>query len=247
MQRETIHQVYSTKGRREYMEDYTLSTKITEKQYPLFGVFDGHGGHEVARFCHYHLPTILEKEIDSHANIRDAIIQSFEKLDDMVCSMHTFKDMGSTCVICLIVDDKCWFANIGDSMAMTIDTDAKANYRFVSEKHSAANEADMIREKEGLVFHYGGDLRLFGVLNLSRGFGDVELKKYMSAVPYVCEVDTASVKNIVIASDGVWDYLNIDQVAKLAMNTNAPMVITQAALKAGSRDNIAAMHICFST
>lgn len=41
------------------MEDAHLASTDLNDKYSLFGVFDGHGGHEVAKFCERHFPDVL--------------------------------------------------------------------------------------------------------------------------------------------------------------------------------------------
>lgn len=56
----------------------------------LFGVFDGHGGEQVAKFCHRHLAEELCKfPVDRHQgynreDLRKAFVGSFHRLDDML-------------------------------------------------------------------------------------------------------------------------------------------------------------------
>jgi protein phosphatase 1G len=51
----------------------------------LFGVFDGHGGAEVARFCAQHLPDVfLSSEGYKKGDITAALVSSYLEIDEML-------------------------------------------------------------------------------------------------------------------------------------------------------------------
>jgi hypothetical protein len=51
----------------------------------LFGVFDGHGGVEVARFCAQHLPELLlSAEAYKREDISAALVSAYLKIDEML-------------------------------------------------------------------------------------------------------------------------------------------------------------------
>lgn len=53
------------------------------------------------------------------------------------------------------------------------------------------------------------DKRLFGQLSLSRSFGDCPYRSFLSVEPsiYSLEIDKVYHRYIILASDGVWDYV----------------------------------------
>lgn len=75
-------------GWRKSMEDAHLAymdASKKENKYKVFGVFDGHGGPEVARFCSLYLVSVLKQHLSSdHDNMGPALIQSFHALDRMI-------------------------------------------------------------------------------------------------------------------------------------------------------------------
>lgn len=53
----------------------------------LFGVFDGHGGDDVAKFTEIHFQKILEDNDDfKKGNYKEALRKSFHDLDKLVSS-----------------------------------------------------------------------------------------------------------------------------------------------------------------
>ena len=68
------------------MEDaHVTSLDVVEGEVSVFGVFDGHGGCEVARFVENHLVDELKKnERFKKGNYRQALIDVFLALDKML-------------------------------------------------------------------------------------------------------------------------------------------------------------------
>jgi serine/threonine protein phosphatase PrpC len=73
-------------GWRKTMEDaHVTSLDVIEGEVSIFGVFDGHGGCEVARFVENHLVDELKKnENFRKGNYRQALIDVFLQLDRML-------------------------------------------------------------------------------------------------------------------------------------------------------------------
>ena len=74
-------------GWRKDMEDSHfeyLAFREKEKD-ALFGVFDGHGGSAVARFCSEHFPAVLVSDADFLAgDVKEGLRQTYLKLDEML-------------------------------------------------------------------------------------------------------------------------------------------------------------------
>ena len=69
------------------MEDAHLAVTDLNDRYSLFGVFDGHGGLEVAKFCERHFPRVLLKMLEQFPDnpekaLNDAFLQMDELLQD---------------------------------------------------------------------------------------------------------------------------------------------------------------------
>lgn len=51
----------------------------------LFGMFDGHGGSSVAKYCHVHFPAILREDPDFQSgNVSEALRKTYLKLDQLL-------------------------------------------------------------------------------------------------------------------------------------------------------------------
>jgi protein phosphatase 1L len=98
-------------------------------------------------------------------------------------------------------------------------------------------------------------------LAVSRGIGDAPLKKYITPDPDICEYDIRPDDwFLVVASDGIWDVLENDQVASMCLSyscniINQNLVVNPENLKCaaqkicdrakelGSRDNLSAIVV----
>ena len=92
--------------------------------------------------------------------------------------------------------------------------------------------------------------RLGGLLAVTRAFGDLSLKKNMglTAKPQVKKVEIRlNHRYVVVASDGLWDYVNAKIVQKLLKEGEQPDVIARnlikTALAQGSIDNISVIVV----
>ena len=85
----------------------------------VFGVFDGHGGKEVAGFCKENIQKILqEQEPLKKQNYKEALRLTFLELDAKV-KKEDYADMaGTTSCVLLVTDDMIYCANAGDSRAV---------------------------------------------------------------------------------------------------------------------------------
>ena len=114
---------------------------------------------------------------------------------------------------------------------MTIELVMKMNNRII---------------KQGGIVFAG---RVYGQLMLSRAFGDWELKNYgVSCEPHIVRMNIEEEdKYIVIASDGVWDVLEDEDVYALNRTAKNSMDlcinILKTALEKGSMDNISCFVI----
>jgi len=82
-------------GWRKTMEDaHVTSLDVIEGEISVFGVFDGHGGCEVARFVENHLVDELKKnENFKKGNYRQALIDVFLVLDRMLLTESGKKEL----------------------------------------------------------------------------------------------------------------------------------------------------------
>lgn len=72
-------------GWRRTMEDAHIAEAVGDADTSIFGVFDGHGGAEVARFCQRHMVAELRKtEEYAQSHMDAALVRAFHRMDDML-------------------------------------------------------------------------------------------------------------------------------------------------------------------
>ena len=139
----------------------------------IFGVFDGHGGKEVAVFAADKYEKVLTdlSEFKS-GDFETALIKSFYDLDELVSHEEFALDTGCTSNVVLITPDKIFCANAGDSRSILV----KRGNAVVelSKDHKPGNPEE--ESRINAAGHFVSDDRVDGNLALSRAFGDFQYK-----------------------------------------------------------------------
>ena len=238
---------------RQSMEDIgvTLPDFIPEKKYSLFGIFDGHGGNDVVKYIKDRLPEIIKSNISKLNNNYDSIetilTSSFDKIDNEL-KFYDSEHTGSTATILLFQDNIIYCANVGDSGAYIIYD----NYlKKISIDHKCSDP-----KEEARILNSGGKItknRVMGQLVLSRCLGDLYCKKYgVSNIPDISmnKLDS-NVKYVVVASDGVWDVVNENELMNLSKNgKNADGLckdLVKLAIDKETKDNVSCIVVSFNS
>ncbi|KAL8142494.1 hypothetical protein V2J09_015526 [Rumex salicifolius] len=223
------HGMSSVLGRRREMED-TVRVELEfakadarSRRFDFFGVFDGHGGAQVAEACRDRMHRIVEKEIavSGEEKLTDwerIMGKSFEKMDCEVSGCAEKADgrgstavedktVGSTAVVAVIGREEVVVANCGDSRAV-ICRNGTAVPLTVDHKPDRADELARIEAAGGKVINWNG-YRVLGVLATSRSIGDGYLKPFVIAKPEIT-VSRRSKNDefLILASDGLWDVVS---------------------------------------
>lgn len=202
----------------------------------IFGVLDGHGGHEAARSAASHLPGVLDRTLGEEApqskeDLQKAVSGAFVETDAWLRKQAQVGqlDSGSTCVVAGVCESSkndeyhCFIANAGDSRGIFVRKDAGGKPEVLaSEDHkpNSPEERERIVQAGGFVSGTSGgpDVpRLDGNLAVSRGFGDFNYKsdsskppsaQKVSCVPDVYQKTLSEGDMIVLACDGIFDVLS---------------------------------------
>lgn len=257
---------HSVCGKRPEMEDTVVAVPqfmkvpikmfvadhVTDKVNPnlsdltahFFGVYDGHGGAQVANYCRDRLHTALEDELKVvkqelvKGTINDSVqvgwekafTNCFQKVDDEVGGTISRNNgdssdvtsepvapetVGSTAVVALICSSHIVVANCGDSRAVLYrGKEAKA----LSNDHKPNREDEYARIEAagGKVIQWNGH-RVFGVLAMSRSIGDRYLKPWIIPEPEVTFTPRAREDEcLILASDGLWDVMSNEEACEVA-------------------------------
>ncbi|KAE8793322.1 putative protein phosphatase 2C 78 [Hordeum vulgare] len=211
------------------------------------GVYDGHGGPEASRFLSSRLFPNLHKFATEQGGVStDAIKKAFHATEEEF--LHLVKgtwlkrpkiaSVGSCCLVGAIANNKLYVANLGDSRAVLGHRGANGRgvvAERLSNDHNVSDEAvrkevsQQHPDDSHIVVYSRGVWRIKGIIQVSRSFGDVYLKKpefardpifqqYVCPVPLKRAVITAepSIKVrqigqqdlfVIFASDGLWEQL----------------------------------------
>lgn len=226
----------------------------THGQY-LFMVCDGHGeeGHLVSNLIKVKLPSILaynlSKSSTSEADISNSICESVSQVNDLVeISDINSSYSGSTLTGVIVLGNQVICINVGDSR--TVLGRRKGNtWQGIAlsndQKPDRADEAKRILKAGGRVekIGNGGISRIWFQnedkpgLAMTRSIGDKESKK----IGVICTPEVSfhslavSDKFIIIASDGVWDFISTEaavDIVKKLWRTGKSETCCEAVLKA---------------
>ena len=230
---------------RQNMEDKSKSVDgfNNDNNCGFFCIFDGHGGSEVATFLQKNIINYM-KEFSNNLDLM------FQKLDENFLN-ENFNQIGSTGCLVYITKEYtinnvrkiCYCANIGDTRAILINNEGFKRITY-DDRATDKNEAERVKKAGGVIF--GG--RVFGNLMLTRAFGDYELKQYgVICNPHITknEIDIDD-KYIVIASDGVWDVMDENEIFRLSKECKnskelCDLIVSNSLIK--SLDNISCFVI----
>ncbi|CAA7043051.1 unnamed protein product [Microthlaspi erraticum] len=221
-----------------------MSLSLTHLTGHFFGVYDGHGGYQVADYCRDRLHFALAEEIE---RIKDELCMrntgegrqvQWEKVftrcflnvdgeiggkigrDVVGSSEKAFEavaseTVGSTAVVALVCSSHIVVSNCGDSRAV-LYRGKDAMPLSVDHKPDREDEYARIENAGGKVIQWQG-ARVFGVLAMSRSIGDRYLKPYVIPEPEVTFMPRSREDEcLVLASDGLWDVMSNQEVCEVA-------------------------------
>lgn len=191
-------------GWRDRMEDAHIAIPRLPRwrDTAVFGVFDGHGGEQVARFVERHLP----EELAGHhpEDLHTALVKSFQHMDKMLMDPRNIMELrrltlgsgpgstpleaslvhpdfvGCTALVCCVRPEAITVANAGDCRAV-LSRDGKAIELTQDHKPNLPGEMERINKAGGCVMEqrcpHGSLYRVNGDLSLSRAIGDLRYKQ----------------------------------------------------------------------
>lgn len=211
-----------------------MNNYLTQQTLHFFGVYDGHGGCQVANYCRDRVHLALAEEIecvkgglvngsikdDCQEQWRKAFTNCFHKVDNEVGGKASAdpvapETVGSTAVVALVCSSHIIVANCGDSRAV-LCRGKEAMALSVDHKPDREDEYARIEAAGGKVIQWNGH-RVFGVLAMSRSIGDRYLKPWIIPEPEVTFLPRAKDDDcLILASDGLWDVMTNEEICDLA-------------------------------
>ena len=210
----------SMQGWRNQQEDSHIADLKLPNGEAIFGVFDGHGGKEVALYVQKKFVETFKKLPEyKNGQYEEALRKCFIQMDDMM-NVEKSKDpitaysqsAGCTACVALFTKDSIICANSGDSRCVL----ARGTQALeMSQDHKPDNTEELRRIEAAGGFVEEGRVR--GILSLSRALGDLEYKlnrkvpveaQMITCVPEIKTVQLNDQdKFLIIACDGIWDCL----------------------------------------
>ena len=206
----------------------------------------GVNGHLVSRFTTKYFTNFFKKnkKMNASNSSEDQLFYRLKKNDYDVLKRvfrHAERDLekggdidanfsGTTCVMVFQVGDRIICANVGDSRAIIVKGD-KAFPLSIDQKPDDPEESKRIKENGGEISQYEEDGEKSGPFRvwkkgeaypgiaMSRSIGDFIASK-LGVIPepkFLEEKIDKDTKFIVVASDGVWEFLDNDTVKNMVM------------------------------
>ncbi|KAH0708370.1 hypothetical protein KY284_009797 [Solanum tuberosum] len=211
-----------------------LSRLLSHLTTHFFGVYDGHGGSQVANYCRDRIHAVLTEELETfmmnHSD--ESIRQSCQELWNRVFTNCFLKvdaeigggaghepvapeTVGSTAVVAVVCSSHIIVANCGDSRAV-LCRGKEPMALSVDHKPNREDEYKRIEAAGGKVIQWNGH-RVFGVLAMSRSIGDKYLKPWIIPDPEVTFIPrTKDDECLILASDGLWDVMTNEEACDMA-------------------------------
>ncbi|MFA6338829.1 MAG: PP2C family protein-serine/threonine phosphatase [Candidatus Paceibacterota bacterium] len=241
-----VTSVFSAQGKRPKMEDaFFLSLNFGGGLYA--GVYDGHGGDYAAYFAKRYLHTAFLK----HSQSKDALRSFDEAYNETSRFIKRIDNSGTTAADVFIYNNIVYCANAGDTRIIAI---SGTNTKELSLEHRLKNETERHR-----VSSYEGvetsNQHLFYKdyqIMVTRALGDIYFENAGVISDPHCNCDDTILadyskwKWLFIATDGVFDVMDDNEIAELFLRIkdphNAAEFICKKALKK-STDNVTAIAI----
>eukprot|EP01063_Lacrimia_lanifica_P007877 TRINITY_DN1504_c1_g1_i2.p1 TRINITY_DN1504_c1_g1~~TRINITY_DN1504_c1_g1_i2.p1 ORF type:complete len:724 (+),score=83.08 TRINITY_DN1504_c1_g1_i2:129-2174(+) len=203
--------------RRYFIDSYNANLRnedrsivdVSDEDYHMFGVFDGHGGPECSTYIEQNITAAVRSERDRllklnpecAINWAQVLKTTLMKLDDTFitdggANMNT---KGSCVILCVVTHDKVYTANVGDSRAvlgtrdlprgaktmtpfpLSVDQDCQNEREVMLVKQRTRDDNPVRRGRANAVGT--APLRVAGSLMVTRAMGDSYLKREGCSMP----------------------------------------------------------------
>jgi serine/threonine protein phosphatase PrpC len=216
-------------------QDCHLEIDVSEGK-KLLGVFDGHGkvGEHVSNRVKATFAEMAHS-IASASDVQGAFQQAFAQARNHVMQTNLGEDSGTTATVALVdsVKKTVSIAHVGDSTATVIDSYGNIVFQSVDHRPDNEKEAQRLRACGSQIrngrLHSNSQPELH--VGFSRGIGDFTFTQQgVIAEPDIVTVPFDTNFSLLLASDGVWDVLPKETVARMAAQSpdSASNIVTTA-------------------
>lgn len=231
-------------GRRPSMEDtFCLIKKFGgEPDWIFAGVYDGHGGEEVAKLAVKEIPRLFLQYLRQGKSIAKAFSLAYQEVSDA----DDFEHVGTTALSLFIKGKRMYIANAGDSRMILVN---QRGVFQITKDHGVDNSLERIRIKScgGIINEPYVDKGIYGLMP-TRSLGDHYFKDAgIIDEPEIFIRNILDRKDIiyVMATDGLWNEFTNKQVAQIARETISAKRIAKRLLAKpkGFSDNVSIVVI----
>mmetsp|Transcript_24759 Transcript_24759/g.32336 ORF Transcript_24759/g.32336 Transcript_24759/m.32336 type:complete len:363 (+) Transcript_24759:89-1177(+) len=248
--------------------------QIEIPEFSAFAVIDGHGGVGCADFLESNLGlTIQDKALQALEENKEDIPDLLSKIvletinsleNDFIAHAKGCHDFSGACIVlALCYESYICVANVGDCLAVFYTPQGKCMRASTVHRCTSIPEMQRISKAGGQVDERG---RMFGCLFPSRSLGDLDVKLthpgVLIATPSISILDLQKPSSwkhrpfLILASDGIWDFMSTKQAAKIVKNQlkkndwnisslDIAKDLVEKAIELGSQDDTTATVILF--
>ncbi len=231
---------------RSYMEDRMAVAE--NESCAVFGVFDGHGGHELAQTCMVRVCAhVAEHGFELVQDVLDRVDFEFER-DWINCADPLQNKNVGTTVTVVVLQKAAPYALkaawLGDSRVCAFDGDVKKTWSTTDHDLNNVDEIKRVVARGGKIvgrgMHYGArvaDAEDNPCLNMSRALGNQHLKPHVSKIVQIDALASTQGQTVLVASDGLWNCRFFDELYKNTAESLGEIV------KSAYDDNVSYMMI----
>lgn len=228
-------------GRRPPPNEDAVLVRGPEAGVALAVLADGMGGHRAGERASREALAIVERAAfaggppaveEVAPRLRAAVSAAHARLRELAEADTSLAGMGCTIVLALVLDDRYWVGNVGDSRAYTV---WRGRAEPITEDHTWVNA----RVQEGLLTPEQATVHPQRHM-LEQALGAGEPPRLSLRPPAIARPGLG----LVLCSDGVHEVLNADTIRRIVAQSSAAAAATalvQQAIVAGSRDNVSAV------
>ncbi|KAJ9447207.1 putative protein phosphatase 2C 44 [Diplonema papillatum] len=203
-----------------------VGPRTTAANFAYASVFDGHNGSDAAESCRVMLHHFLAASIGAEPSLKKALVSAYKAANEYLARRHAdilrVNDCGTTATTVLVSDATVTVANVGDSAAALFDTTGKNTMLTVNHHVSNQAEAGLVESRRGEIINVMGTPMVEGRLQVTRNLGFQVLDKVICHEPDIVEVPVSETLDyIVVATDGLWDVMSMQDVRLLVNQLRA--------------------------
>lgn len=194
------------------------------------------------------LPAYFNEALGAGKTYKEAFTEAFRRADQEI---DKYGYGGATATVLLVEGKKFWVANVGDTHAFRFGENIPAERLTADHNVKNSKEAKQEAIERGGVYAKGYIRRPGAVgRELARSLGDKDMGEVVSWMPEVNEFEISDADEwLVIASDGLWDELDVHKVEKIlkdyheAEAAQAALLAAAGEVRGGNSDDVTVVVI----